>query len=86
MGWHDIADDLLDEGLTEREVAAEIGRQVDALLRLDGVGYAGPALEALDGPAVTALVRLALAIRRDPARRAARRAERARRRALPGAT
>jgi hypothetical protein len=77
----DLADQFMDRGMKPDEAVAEIVEVLDTLIPLAALGPFGAALEALDGPAIKAIVMAVSQIRADPEKRALRKQARIKRRA-----
>jgi hypothetical protein len=60
----ELAKTLTEAGHTQDEVVEQVVAVVDALLPWDQMGPAGVAIDAIDGPVVTAFVKLLLHTKR----------------------
>lgn len=74
----DLADDLIDGGMTKKAAAKEISVVLDDTVDFMALipGPAGVALETIDGPVIHAIVTLILTFSADKETREARRAKR----------
>jgi hypothetical protein len=80
-GLDDLVERCLDKGMSTDDTAKEIAEVIDALIPLEVLGPAGKILEALDGPAILAIVKFIQKCRGTPEQREARRRKREERRA-----